>query len=176
MSFPEAGTVSGVTRMQLWLHLLKFWVADGEKMMSSEPRGSSTLLCTLQALLSRRSIAETCHGAQSQHPSKTRVMQLSAAHLWAARLRRAKSLASNIVTVGRSLKDKQVLWDDCWGAKSPQPHKASISEFQWRCLLKSLHSRKLLQQTDCCIGTRIQVKHRMWKCQKQKCLRSPLVT
>ena len=62
VSFPEAGTVSWVTRMQLWLHLLKSWVADGEKMMSSEPRGSSTLLCTLQALLSRDSIARTCYG------------------------------------------------------------------------------------------------------------------
>ena len=62
VSFPEAGTVSRVTCMQLWLHLLKFWVADGEKIMSSEPRGSSTLLCTLQTLLSRHSNARTHHG------------------------------------------------------------------------------------------------------------------
>lgn len=62
VSFPEAGTVSEVTCMQLWLHLLKFRVADGEKMMSSAPRGSSTLLCTLQALLSRHSIAGTHYG------------------------------------------------------------------------------------------------------------------
>ena len=55
----------------------------------------------------------------------------------------------------RSLKDKQVLWDDCWGAESPQPHEASISEFQWRCHLKGLHSRKLLQQIDYRVGTQI---------------------
>ena len=62
VSFPEAGTVSGVTCMQLWLHLPTFWVADGEKTMSSEPGGSSTLLCTLQTLLSRHSIARMRHG------------------------------------------------------------------------------------------------------------------
>ena len=70
VSFPEAGTVSEVTCMQLWLHLLRFWVADGEKMISSEPRGSSTLLRTLQTLLSRHSIAEGVIVVMSKLASK----------------------------------------------------------------------------------------------------------
>ena len=66
VSFPEAGTRSGVTCMQLREHCVYPSVADGEKMISSVPSGNSTLLRSEPAAI--MTCAQLCSSALSSTP------------------------------------------------------------------------------------------------------------